>query len=491
VTYPAPPPPEPPAPVPPPPYPTLRTADDIQGNVLAGFRKDRQQLVFVSFDGSAANARAWLSVILPRIATTRQVASFDEAFSAARASAGGDDPGALAAVWMNVSLTASGVRTLALADPFIAGSEDAFIAGAAAAANRVGDLNASAPNGWLFGRTDQTIDAVITVQADRESDFRVELERQHAVLAAHALVVVFEQAGATLPGQRAGHEHFGFKDGISQPGVAGFDKPNPDKPTEVDGAPGTDLINPGEFVLGWPDQNGIVQPVPSWMHNGSFHVIRRLAQDVPGWWAQAEAQSQETAAPQLSSDAMAAKLVGRWRSGTPLAHAPDGDLRSGRLSDGDNDFEYSDDPDGHKTPRFAHIRKAYPRDQANPGEAEAERHRIMRRGIPFGLPFDPALGRGYGVDAERGLVFGAFMASIEKQFEFIQQQWVNNADFPSTADGIDPVIGTGGPVMCKRDGVPDQTLNFMQFVTTEGALYAFAPSLPTLGLLASAQQLPA
>lgn len=138
-----------------------------------------------------------------------------------------------------------------------------------------------------------------------------------------------------------------------------------------------------------------------------------------------------------------------------------------------------------------HIRKAYPRDQANPGEQEAERRRIMRRGIPFGLPFDPALGRGYGVDAERGLVFAAFMASIEKQFEFIQQQWVNNVDFPVAADGIDPVIGTGGPVTCRRAGVADQALNFMQFVTTEGALYAFAPSLTTLGLLASGQALPA
>ena len=306
----------------------------------------------------------------------------NDAFSAARAASGGDDSDALAALWVNVSLTATGLRTLAAAEPFTAGADDAFIAGAAAAAARVGDVAASSPAGWLFGRPDQTIDAVVTIQADRESDFRVELERQHAAVAEHGLAIIFEQPGATLPGQRAGHEHFGFKDGISQPGVAGFDKPNPAKPTEVDGSPGTDLINPGEFVVGWPDQNQIVQPAPSWMTNGSFHVVRRLAQDVPGWWAQAEAQGKQTTAPQLTSDAMAAKLVGRWRSGTPLAHAPDTDLRSGRLSDGDNDFEYSDDPDGLHTPRFAHIRKAYPRDQANPGEPEAERHRIMRRASP-------------------------------------------------------------------------------------------------------------
>src|SRR4051812_25649567 len=118
MTYPAPAPPQPPTPVPPPEYPALRASDEIQGNVLAGFRKDRQQLLFASFDANPANARAWLSQILPRIATTRQVASFNEAFSAARASAGGDDPASLAAVWVNVSLTASGLRTLATAEPF-------------------------------------------------------------------------------------------------------------------------------------------------------------------------------------------------------------------------------------------------------------------------------------------------------------------------------------------------------------------------------------
>jgi Dyp-type peroxidase family len=490
LTYPATPPPEPPTPVEPPAYPALRESTDIQGNILSGFRKDRQQLLFVSFSGDTGHARAWLTIVLPRIATTRQVALFNDAFSAARASAGGDDPATLAAVWMNVSLTASGIRTLAGSDPFATETNDAFINGAAASAAKVGDGGTSDPSHWLFGRPDQAIDAVITIQADRESDFRVELERQHAALAAHSLLVVFEQAGATLPGQRAGHEHFGFKDGISQPGVTGFDAPNPAKPTEVQGAPGTDLINPGEFVVGLPDQDRLIQATPAWMIDGSFHVIRRLAQDVPGWWAQVEAQAPTTSAPSFTSDALAAKLVGRWRSGTPLAHAPDGDMRSGRVSDGDNDFEYADDPDGLKTPRFAHIRKAYPRDQEHPGEEEAERHRIMRRGIPFGLPFDPALGRGYGVDAERGLVFAAFMASIEDQFEFIQQQWVNSAGFPNDGDGIDPVIGTGGAVTLKRDAIADQPLNFMSFVTTEGALYAFAPSLATLTLLSSGQTLP-
>jgi deferrochelatase/peroxidase EfeB len=268
--------------------------------------------------------------------------------------------------------------------------------------------------------------------------------------------------------------------------VQGFDEPNPDHPDQVKGHPGTDLINPGEFVLGYPNHSGVIRSVPEWMNNGSFHVIRRLAQDVPGWWGQVEAQRAKLPnTDNLDTDLLAAKLVGRWRSGTPLAIAPDRDLRSGRAPKNDNEFEYDTDPDGLKTPRFAHIRKVYPRNAEPPGEEESERRRIIRRGIPFGLPFDPALGRGYGVDAKRGLVFAAFMASIEEQFEFLQSAWANGQNFPQVADGSDPVIGIDSDVTLKRGGIADTDLHFARFVSTEGALYAFAPSLATLEKLAS------
>ncbi len=317
-------------------FPQLRASEEIQGNILAGFRKDHQQLLFIAFD--EGDARTWLAGLLPRIATTKQVAVFNELFSAARRSGGGD-PEDLTAVWINLSLTVSGIRHLAGNDPFAQGSSDAFVNGAAAAADRLGDIGASGPDHWSFGRADQPIDAVVTVQADRATDLAVELARQYGVLALHNLRLVFEQPGATLPGRRAGHEHFGFKDGISQPGVHGFDEPD-EHGNSVKDHPGTDLVNPGEFVLGYRGQ-AFDRVVPSWMHDGAFHVIRRLAQDVPGWWAQVEAQAETLQSPdRIESDLLAAKLVGRWRSGTPLAAAPAHDLRSGRDPSQDNDFEF-------------------------------------------------------------------------------------------------------------------------------------------------------
>lgn len=135
-------------------------------------------------------------------------------FSLARREGGGD-PRDLFAVWVNVSFTAHGIRMLAGEDPFSSeGVPDAFIDGAAPSADRLGDVGHNGVDHWLFGRSDQTIDAVITIQADRQKDFEVELARQQGLPASHGLTVLFEQSGATLPGARAGHEHFGFKDGI-------------------------------------------------------------------------------------------------------------------------------------------------------------------------------------------------------------------------------------------------------------------------------------
>lgn len=476
--------PPPPDPLPLPDFPALRDSREIQGNILAGFRKDHQRLVFVAF-GGISKARAWLDDLIPRLARTDQVATFNDLFSAARRQGGGD-PENLKAVWVNISLTASGIRALAAREPF--GGEDAFVRGAAASAEAVGDAGASAPDRWLFGREDQAIDAVLTVQADRSNDLEVELARHYAAFAIHGLSIVFEQDGDTLPGPRAGHEHFGFKDGISQPGVRGFDQPD-DTGEQAGDHPGIDLINPGEFVIGYRGEGGD-RVLPAWMTNGSFHVIRRLAQDVPGWWSQVEQQAGALAGAEgISPDLLAAKTVGRWRSGTPLDLAPERDLRSGRNPGKDNDFEFDGDPDGVRTPRFAHIRKVYPRKSDPPGEQAAEGHRIIRRGIPFGLPFDPGLGRGHGVDAARGLVFAAFMASIENQFEFLQETWANAGDFPSSGDGSDAVIGTGSQTTLKRDGHADAALSFARFVTTEGSLYAFAPSITTLSTLARGDDL--
>jgi Dyp-type peroxidase family len=469
----------------------LRRSEEIQGNVLGAFNKDHMTFLLLNFT-NRQGARGWLGEVLPRVTTTRELEDFNTDFSNARRASGGEDP-PMKAVWVNVGLTIDGLRTLSSnfdaldADlTNLAGRWEGFAAFQDKPRGRAGDLGdtgRSAPANWVFGGPNQTdIDAVVTVAADDPDDLETRLSQIQQSAASNGVTTVFRVDGNTFPGKkRAGHEHFGFKDGISQPGVKQFHEPDPDNPEERKGHPGTELVEPGEFVLGYPDEHGRDHDaIPGWMKDGSFQVLRRLAQDVPGWWAQMR-QARDLNNFEGGEDRLAAKAVGRWRSGSPLALAPDHDDPSARTPKKINDFDWeNNDLEGKETPRFAHIRKVYPRDE----QFDDDLHRIMRRGIPFGLHFDPALGRGHGQDAERGLIFNAHCADLSEQFEFLQKTWANNVDFQQTGDGPDPVIGTSGKATLHEKGA-NQKLDFRRFVHTTGALYAFAPSKRTLQRLAS------
>ncbi len=205
----------------------LRGSEEIQGNILAGFLKDHQTFLFLQFT-DAARARMYIAELTPRIATTKQVATFNAQFSNARRQRGGDDPANLKSVWINIGLTHHGLTTLAPNFASDLQAFGAFRAGPVARASDLGDSDLSDPSRWVVGRTDQPpVAAIVTVAADEESDLLLELDRQRSLATKHGLAIVFEQRGDTLPDERAGHEHFGFKDGISQPGVRGFHPVDP------------------------------------------------------------------------------------------------------------------------------------------------------------------------------------------------------------------------------------------------------------------------
>lgn len=501
---------------------SLRQSVEIQGDILAGFNKDHRMYLMLQFTDPQLG-RAWLGEMVPRLAKTKDVAAFNKRFSDARRAKGGDDPDNLKARWLGFSLTYAGL--IFLGPALQADLDDAqfgfaaFREGPATRAAQLNDTGLSDPQTWVFGGlndggAEESIHALLVVAADDPDDLLTELEKLRALATRCEVVTIYEQRGETLPGTRAGHEHFGFKDGISQPGVHGFDHRDPrtsaDDPQVLNHL-GSDILAAGDFVLGYdrqslphpdttPPQGTEPHPHPAWMKDGAFQVFRRLKQDVPGFWAKVTTLAHSpTFADPPTEDGLAAKLVGRWRSGTPIDTAPLADHRYLRDPDEDNHFEFNDldqngdpilgpdgkprkDPDGLRCPRFAHIRKMYPRDNDSFVD---ERRRIIRRGIPFGLPFDPADGRGHGVDADRGLLFVAYMASIEEQFEFLQQSWANNPQFPDANAGPDPVIGTApAPCVFKRDGQEPQELTIQRFVHTTGALYGFAPAISTLQQIA-------
>jgi Dyp-type peroxidase family len=469
------PPPTPPI-VPAPTRPLLRSSRTIQGNVLAAFNKDHQAFRMVTLPADPARARAWLAGLLGQIAVTEDVEDWNEAFAEARRDNGGLDPD-MHVVWVGLTLTAAGLEVLAQ-DPGRVSTDlaemPALTVGPAARAATLGDVGPSDPTKWLFGASGQpSVHAVVTVAADIAEHLAERELLLDAHDAAHGVSTAFRQNGDTLPGDRAGHEHFGYKDGISQPGVTDF------HPTDAhgdrDGHPGTTMAPAANFVFG---QDSNPQQVPAWLHDGSAHVLRRLEQDVQAWRTQLNTLAATVTSPTgpLTPDRLGELMMGRAKDGTPLATPTD--PARGLGTDG-NDFDYATDPAGKVTPCAAHIRKTHPRSFfPNP--------RMMRRGIPFGAPFDT------DPTGKRGLVFNCFVTSIEGQFEFIQQSWANNPGFPAgTITGPDPVIGSDGQFNLALTEGTHCTLPVARSVVTAGAVYGLALSIPTLRALATSGQLPA
>ena len=491
--------------------------DKIQGNIFGGFNKDFQSFLFLKFK-SAAAGRAWLKELADDsnefgVATSsaEQVLRFNAQFKALTADKLKPED-FIESAWTNLALSFAGLQALGLAASDLALFPAEFRAGMAARKIQIGDVGSSDPNCWLAPFRSHDLHALLVVAADSVTQLARRVGHIRATGAFVAGVDVVGLIDGRTRDDERGHEHFGFKDGVSQPGIRGVTPPDDPIGNPDQGHPGQDLLWPGEFVLGYPTQipkaevgnkgpnrqpGTISQSGPAWTRNGSYLVFRRLAQNVPAFKhhvaSLADAQG-------IHVDLMGAKLVGRYKSGCPIEARK---FHSGRfapsstdpannqpeLADNDtlnNNFEFGDDADGGVCPLAAHIRKAYPRDEetllANPDDSEADTqtHRLLRRGIPFGGSVGAAIG---GADADpRGLLFQCYQRSIEDQFEFVQSQWVNDANFPPgnvPSPGEDPIIAQSpsGPFQLQAKGAP---ITVQHFVTTTGGEYFFAPSIDAL-----------
>jgi Dyp-type peroxidase family len=263
------------------------------------------------------------------------------------------------------------------------------------------------------------------------------------------------EPGELLPGD-ARREHFGYADGLSQPSVEGvpdaWDDPRRRLPhgryarTRHVRSRYSRTVRTGEFVLGYPDEEGVLPPQPEpavLARNGSYLVFRKLQQDVAGFRALLRSHGEHAA----DQEWLAAKMMGRWRDGTPLALSATRPhpARVAELA-GRNDFGYADDPDGYGCPLGAHIRRTNPRDGLPLSAPTINRHRMIRRGIPYGKQLPAAAVSDDGLD--RGLLFVCFVADIARQFEFVQRQWVEDGNALGAGAGPDPVIAGGrGPFM--------------------------------------------
>jgi len=278
-----------------------------------------------------------------------------------------------------------------------------------------------------------------------------------------------------LPG---GRNAFGFRDGLHNPQVEGSSPAGP--------AGNEAPIKAGEFVMGYPDELGETAqaPIPDELRrNGTFVAFRKFHMDVASFrkYLRSQASSPE------EEELLAAKMVGRWRSGAPLVLAPDHDDPAlGADANRNNDFSYADDMKGRKCPFSAHIRRINPRDALKDDIVDVNIHHFLRRGTNYGSPLPEGVLEDDG--AERGGVFLLIGAHLQRQFEFVQSQWVTDGNFIGHGTEQDPIIGNSEgdgvftipkrPVRRRLHGLP-------QFVTVRGGEYCFMPGLQALRWLAA------
>jgi Dyp-type peroxidase family len=416
---------------------------DLQGNVLCGYGRKYAHGLFLFFriEDPRAFGR-WLDTHAGRITTALPWR----------------EPGPRST--LNVALTFDGLRAMGLPRRVLDDFPDDFSHGMEARAGRLGDTGGSDPARWderLKG-----LHGVVTSVALKRSVRDTRRRELEAEAQSAGLAIACGQETDVREGER---EPFGFVDGISQPAihdpVAG---PWP--------RPGDVPVEPGEFVLGYKDEGGVIAPAPAEIgSNGSYMVVRKLEQEVDSF----QDFIREEAGPDPARiEWLAAKIVGRWRDGTPLVSSPRGPGAHPAARRALNNFSYAGDPDGFRCPIGAHIRRTNPRDSLDPEGRFTNRHRIIRRGMPYAAS---------GQWGKPGLIFVSFQASIERQFEFVQSQWMGDGNAFGLGSDPDFIAGPAAGKMTIQ-GAPPRFVPMRKFVTTRGGDYFFVPGITALRRIA-------
>lgn len=403
------------------------------------------------------SGRAWLAGIIDKVGTAQAVRAADETDMR----------------WVTVAFTWNGLRALGVDEASLATFPEEFRQGMAVRAEVLGDTGANHPDHWEGGLASTDLHAIVILFA-RDIAERERCVREHQTFLTQTpgVEVLSSLDLEALPPLDYAHDHFGYRDRITTVTIEGMG----DEPTLGSGPP----IKPGEFFLGYPDEEGIVPTLPQpevLSRNGSYLAYRRLQEHV-GVFRDFLKQNGKTPEEQ---ELIAAKLMGRWRSGAPLVLAPEKDDPALAADPKrNNNFDYGKmDPYGYAVPLGAHIRRMNPRDTA----VNIQRRRMIRRGGTYGPPLPEGVPDD-GVD--RGIAAFVGCASLVRQFEFAQNVWINDPKFHELGNERDPIIGA-------HDGTYDMTIpkrpirkkikGLPAFTTMKGGAYFFLPGMRALRFL--------
>ena len=439
---------------------TTLDLDDIQHFLLMRTPALAARYEFLGFATPEAG-RAWLTGLVDKVGTGRSVGS-----------ASPDSR------WVTIAFTCNGLRALGVDDASLASFPEEFRQGMAKRADILGFTGTNRPEDWLGELANPSLHAIVVLFARdvTERDRSTQQHREYLNTLSGVTVLSSLDLEALPPFDGIAREHFGYRDRLSQPVIA----ETGEQPTPGSGP----AVRAGEFFLGYEDESGVVPPLPApaqLTQNGSYLAYLRMEEHVAAF----RDFLREQASTQDEQELVAAKLMGRWRSGAPLVLCPEkDDTALGGDLQRTNDFLYKEaDPHGYRCPVGSHIRRMNPRDTAE----NMQRRKMIRRGGTYG----PKLPEGAPDDGvERGIAAFIGCASLIRQFEFAMNVWVNDPKFKNLDNERDPICGT-------QDGTFDMTIpkrpirkrikGIPAFTTIRGGAYFFLPGVRALRLLASGQ----
>jgi Dyp-type peroxidase family len=516
---------------------------DVQGGILTGY--GRQGFPFARFGlvnvRDAKAGRDFVEGLRDRVTTAVRWPSRRKTLAPGRVEI--ERP----KVTLNLAFTFYGLLALDVPIRTLRGMPDEFIDGMAARCDILGDNTHENPrSGWdsVWLQPDRRNGAHILVMLNAQDDGHGHPVPELENLCTEIADMCRDSGGklALLPGHRGpdthwqpleairdpkgrpcAKEHFGYTDGISDPVFEGQYAGGQGVERSVgfgatDGSGAWRPLATGEFLLGWPDE---AQEIPGsgmpleFSRNGTFFAYRKLHQDIDAFqtWVNATAEALQKVwslgSPEEAKETLLAKMAGRWSDGVPLSAAPtfqdwndfnalyppkgvhsvrDDSERERRLVD----FLYRDDRDGTRCPMTSHVRRANTRDMLDPrgtdtpanrmGSALNNRRRIIRRGFPYG--------KDGAADDEHGVVMLVVCSSLQRQFEFVQQQWINYGLDSNAGNDTCPVIGNHGhdaKFVIAADPAsgrpPFIATHLKQWVKTRGGDYFFMPSMTALRMI--------
>jgi deferrochelatase/peroxidase EfeB len=461
---------------------------DIQGNLLRGYRSANARHFALQVGDPAGGATFLAGLISGDEAASPQITTAEE---------WDDKPH----YTLNVGFTCAGLVALGVSEPVVADFPTAFQQGPAVRADQpdpdysggvgLGDIGDSAPSNWILGGPNtSTVHLMLSLYTDEHRHERIDelTAKLRALFAAHELTEISTHDANALPHRKV---HFGYRDGIAQP--------------QIDGGPGRfrpDMqpkASTGDFLLGRDYVNvyggNYIGSLPAALaDNATYAAFRILRQNVHAFEQFIHHRAERW---QLDPELVAAKLLGRWRNGVPLTLAPDTAKPEPPISEhqlnefdyapGDGHTTYYDDVEGRRCPVGSHIRRLNPRGSLVMGRPHSRR--LVRRGMPYGPPYDPANPKDGN---ERGLLGLFICGDLEMQYEFIVRVWANEDIATHGLRGTrDPLIGAqpeiGGQFVLRTDDSRDPIVvsGLKRLVQTRGSVYLLIPGIGGLRYLSS------